>query len=151
MNNCSKAIFSNGAWSLMNQIVRIGSLALITIALSRHFGPQRFGLLAVGFALVRVFAVVATFGLDRVLVRHLVNREEQAAAIVREAFWLKLGIGLLSYFAMLGLIVVTQRSDILLFTIAAVAGGIGHRAQNGNRGRAAVVGGGGRIKSPGSS
>jgi PST family polysaccharide transporter len=108
---------------LLNQFVRVGSLAAITIALGRHFGPQLFGSLAVGFALVRVFAVVATFGLDRVLVRHLVNREERAAAIVREAFWLKLGIGLLSYFAMLGLIVLTQRSDTVLFTIAALAGG----------------------------
>jgi PST family polysaccharide transporter len=122
MNN-SSAMFSSGVWSLLNQIVRVGSLALITIALSRHFGPERFGSLAVGFALVRVFAVVATFGLDRTLVRHLVDREEQAAGIVREAFWLKLAIGLLSYVAMLALIVVTQRKDTLLFTIAALAGG----------------------------
>jgi len=118
-----KKFLSSGAWSLLNQFVRVGSLAAITIALGRHFGPQLFGSLAVGFALVRVFAVVTTFGLDRVLVRHLVDREEQAAAIVREAFWLKLGIAFLSYLTMLGLIFTFERGDTLLLAIAALAGG----------------------------
>ena len=57
-----KKFLSNGAWSLLNQFVRVGSLVAITIALGRHFGPQLFGSLAVGFALVRIFAVAATFG-----------------------------------------------------------------------------------------
>lgn len=118
-----KKFLSNGAWSLLNQVVRVGSLAAVTIALGRHFGPQLFGSLAVGFALVRVFAVVATFGFDRVLVRHLVDQEEQAATIVREAFWLKLGIAFLSYLTMLGLIFTFERDDTLLLTIAVLAGG----------------------------
>jgi PST family polysaccharide transporter len=122
MKNSSTRIISNGAWSLLNQVIRVGSLALITIALSRHFGPQRFGLLAVGLAVVRIFAVLATFGLDRVIVRHLVSQEECGPAILREAFRLKLGIALLSYVAMLGLIFTFQRGDQLLFTIAALAG-----------------------------
>ena len=113
----------NGAWSLLNQIVRVGSLALVIIALGRHFGPQRFGSLAVGLALVRIFAVVASFGLDRVIVRHLVDEEERAAAITREGFWLKLAIAFVSYLAMLGLILIFQRNDNLLFAIAALAGG----------------------------
>jgi PST family polysaccharide transporter len=123
MKNSSAAILSNGAWSLANQFVRVGSLALITIALSRHFGPARFGSLAVGLAVVRIFAVVATFGLDRVFVRHLVDEQKRGPVLVREGFWLKLGIGLVSYVAMLALILVTDRGDTLLLTIAALAGG----------------------------
>ena len=116
-------LLSNGAWSLLNQTVRVASLAAVTIALSRHFGPQRFGSLAVGLALVRVFAVIATFGLDRVIVRHLVDHTERWSAIVREAFWLKLGIAFVGYVAMLGLIFTFERGDTLLLSIAALAGG----------------------------
>ena len=123
MKNFSTTIVSNGGWSLLNHVVRVGSLAAVIIALSRHFGPQRFGALAVGLALVRVFAVVASFGLDRVVVRHLVDQEERSAAIVRETFWLKLGIALLSYLAMLGLIFIFERGNTLLLCIAALAGG----------------------------
>src|SRR5437899_1899217 len=123
MKNTSTTIFSNGAWSLLNQIVRVGSLAAITIALSRHLGPQRFGSLAVGLALVRVFAVVASFGLDSIIIHHLIDRQEQGAAIVRDAFWLKLGIAFLSYLAMLGLLFTFERGDTLVLWIAVLAGG----------------------------
>src|SRR5713101_5881523 len=123
MKNVSTTIVSNGAWSLLNQVVRVGSLALITIALSRHFGPQGFGSLAVGLAFVRIFAVIAAFGLDRVIVRHLVDRPERGAAIVGGAFWLKLGIASLSYLAMLGLVFTLERGDTLLLWITVLAGG----------------------------
>ena len=123
MKDSPTMLARNGAWSLLNQAVRVGSLALVIIALGRHFGPQRFGSLAVGLALVRIFAVVASFGLDRVIVRRLVDEEERGSAITREAFWLKLAIAFVSYAAMLGLILIFQRDDNLLFAIAALAGG----------------------------
>ena len=118
-----KKVISNGASSLANQVVRVGSLALITIALSRHFGPERFGSLAVALAFVRIFAAVAVFGLDRTVVRHLVDQEQSALAIVREAFWLKLGTGALSYIAMIALIAMIQRGETLVLAIAIIAGG----------------------------
>src|ERR1700704_1784122 len=118
----TSGLFSNGAWAVLNQIVRVGSIALVTIALSRHLGPQTFGSLAVGLALVRIFAVVASFGLDRIVVRHLVDGHEQGGAIVRDVFWLKLGIALLSYLAMLGLIFTFERADTLVLWIAVLAG-----------------------------
>src|SRR3984893_1725979 len=123
MKDSPAMLARNGAWSLLNQVVRVGSLALVIIALGRHFGPQRFGSLAVGLALVRIFAVVASFGLDRVIVRHLVDDTEPWSAIVREAFWLKLGIAFVGYVAMLGLIFTFDRGDRLLLSIAALAGG----------------------------
>jgi polysaccharide transporter, PST family len=123
MKDSPAMLARNGAWSLLAQIVRVGSLAIVIIALGRHFGPQRFGSLAVGLALVRIFAVVATFGLDRVIVRRLVDEAERGAAIMREAFWLKLAIAFVSYVGMLGLILIFQRNDSLLFAIAALAGG----------------------------
>ena len=123
MKNSVGTFFSNSAWSLATQIVRVGSFALVTILLSRHFGPQRFGSLAVGLALVRVFAVVATFGLDRVIVRHLVDQTEAGPAILSATFWLKIGIAFLSYIAMLVFISTFQRGDRLLLAIAVLAGG----------------------------
>ena len=115
--------FVNGFWSLLNQGIRVGSIALIMILLSRHFGPQRFGSLAVGFALVRIFAVVATFGLDRIVVRHLVEQSDSRADILRQAFCLKLGIACASYLALIGFVFVFQRDDALLLRIVASAGG----------------------------
>ena len=118
-----KKAFSNSVWSVANQFARVGSLAVITIALSRHFGPERFGSLVVALAFVRIFAAIGTFGLDRILVRHIVEQEQNAVALVREAFWLKLGIAALSYVAMAALIATIQRGDTLILAIAMIAGG----------------------------
>lgn len=119
----SSSLAANGFWSLLNQFVRVASLAFVTVALSRHFGPQRFGSLAVGLALVRIFAIVATFGLDRIVVRHLVEQKESGPAILREAFWVKLAMASVSYLSMLAFICVFQRGDTLLLKIAVLAGG----------------------------
>ena len=115
-------LIANGFWSLTTQIVRVGSLAAIMIALSRHFGPQRFGTLAVGLAFVRIFAVLATFGLDKIVVRHLVDQRERFSAIVRESFRLKLAIAMLSYVAMIAVILAIGDGDRLLLYIGLFAG-----------------------------
>jgi PST family polysaccharide transporter len=120
--NKNGSLIANGFWSLTTQIVRVGSLAAIMIALSRHFGPQRFGTLAVGLAFVRIFGVLATFGLDKILVRHLVDHHERFSAIVRESFRLKLAIAMLSYVAMIVVILAIGDGDRLLLYIGMFAG-----------------------------
>jgi O-antigen/teichoic acid export membrane protein len=122
MRTAGKTLLSNSAWSLLNQIARVGALALVTIALSRHFGPQRFGSLAFGLAFVRIFAVIAAFGLDRVLVRHFVDAEGVSGATLRSAFGLKLGIALLSYAALVAIVFVTDPHDRLTLSIVLLAG-----------------------------
>ncbi len=103
--------------------MRVGTLALVTIVLSRHFGPQAFGALAVGLALVRIFAVIGTFGLDRVVVRRVAENEGEAEAILWTAFRLKLLIALASYGVLLALIACVDAKNTLLLGIALLAGG----------------------------
>jgi polysaccharide transporter, PST family len=122
MRSAGKTLASNSAWSLLNQGARVGALAVVTIALSRHFGPQRFGALAFGFAFVRIFAVIAAFGLDRVLVRHFVETDGDSRATLRSAFGLKLGIALLSYLALVAIVFLADPRDRLTLSIVLLAG-----------------------------
>ena len=118
-----RTLLSNSTWSLLNQGARVGALALVTIALSRHFGPQRFGALAFGLAFVRIFAVIAAFGLDRILVRYFVETDGGSGATVRSAFFLKLAIAFVSYLALIALVFVVDPRDRLTFSIVLIAGG----------------------------
>jgi PST family polysaccharide transporter len=122
MRPASRTLVSNTAWSLLNQSTRVGTLAVVTIVLSRHFGPQRFGSLAFGLAFVRIFAVVAAFGLDRVLVRRFVETDGDPGAMVRSAFGLKLGIALLSYVALVAIVFLSDPHDRLTLSIVVLAG-----------------------------
>ncbi len=121
MKNSGAILISNGAWSFLNQIMRVAALAFIAIALSRHFGPQRFGAFAFGIAFVRIFSVVAAFGLDRVIVRHLVEQPELRSTIIHSAFRLKLLLAAASYLLML-LVCTLGISDRVTLAIVAFAG-----------------------------
>ena len=123
MRTVGRTLLSNSAWSLLNQGARVGALALVTIALSRHFGPQRFGALAFGLAFVRIFAVIAAFGLDRILVRQFVETDGDSGATVRSAFFLKLVIACVSYLALIALVFLIDPRDRLTFAIVLLAGG----------------------------
>jgi O-antigen/teichoic acid export membrane protein len=117
-----KTLLGNSAWSFLNQLVRVGALAAVLIALSRHFGPARFGSLVFGLAFVRVFAVIAGFGLERILVRRWIEQIEEGHQLLRSAFLLKLTIGLLSYAALLALVFLLNPHDRLTFSIVLLAG-----------------------------
>lgn len=116
------SLVSNSSWSLITQLARVASLALVLIVLSRHFGPQRFGSLAFGLAFVRVFAVLASFGLDRILVQHLVEAPEQRDAIVQKGFFLKLATALGTYVVMMAIAFAISLEDPLVLQIIALAG-----------------------------
>jgi polysaccharide transporter, PST family len=120
MSSPRTSLWSNSVWSLATQAIRVLSLAIIMIALSRHFGPLRFGAFAFAIAFVRLFGVVAAFGLDRVLVRHLVEQPELRSTIISRAFRLKLAPASASYLLMilvcaLGL---TDRITLVIVTLA---------------------------------
>ncbi len=118
-----RILLSNSVWSLLNQCARVGSLALVLVALSRYFGPARFGALAYGLAFVRIFTVIAGFGLDRILVRQFVEAGENSTALLGKAFRLKLVFALISYGALLALLRGINPGDRLTFSIVALAGG----------------------------
>ncbi len=118
-----KILALNSAWSLLNQLTRVVTLAIVMIALSRHFGPEQFGSLAFGLAFVRIFAVIAAFGLDRILVRHFVESPHDGRAILRGALRLRLVVALLSYASLLALVFVLDPHDRLTMTIVCLAGG----------------------------
>ena len=122
MKTTGKILASNSAWSLLNQGARVGTLAVVTIALSRHFGPQSFGALIIGLSSVRIFAVIATFGLDRIVVRQLTESSAGSAYILRSVFRLKLRIAAGTYVTLLGFVFCFDSGNRLLLQIAAIAG-----------------------------
>ncbi len=122
MKTLGQTLVINSVWSLLNQVTRVGTMAIVMIALSRHFGPERFGTLAFGFAFVRIFAVIAAFGLDRILVRHLAECTGDPSAILRGAFRLKFFIALGSYLALMVTVWAFDPRDRLMLTIVLLAG-----------------------------
>ncbi len=80
----------NTSWLLGEKILRMFVGLLVGVWVARYLGPDKFGLLSYAQSFVGLFAVVATFGLDSIVVRELLNNQKKEGEIVGTAFVLKL-------------------------------------------------------------
>jgi PST family polysaccharide transporter len=83
-------LIPNTGWLLFDKIFRLGVGLVVSVWVVRYLGPDQFGLLSFSIAFASLFSVLATFGLDGIVVRDLVNNPEQSNEILGSAFALKL-------------------------------------------------------------
>ena len=81
--------FENTSWLLGERILRMAVSLFVGIYVARYLGPERFGLLSYALSFVWLFSSLASFGLDDILVRELVQRPEQRNNLLGTVFWLK--------------------------------------------------------------
>jgi polysaccharide transporter, PST family len=92
-----KRIVSNVGWLTVERIVRLGFGVLITVAIARHLGPERFGQLNYGIAMATLVGVAAALGLDSVVQRDLVRMPVERNQLLGTCFLLKVIAGILGY------------------------------------------------------
>jgi O-antigen/teichoic acid export membrane protein len=88
---------ANTAWMFSEQILRLVSGLFVGIWVARYLGPERFGLFSYAIAFAALFGSIAKLGLDRVVVRDLVNSPDQRDRYLGTAFWLKMGGALVMF------------------------------------------------------
>ena len=81
--------FKNTSWLLGEKILRLIAALFIGIWVARYLGPERFGFFSYAQSFVGLFAYIATFGLDGIVVRELVKDENRKDELIGTAFWLK--------------------------------------------------------------
>jgi PST family polysaccharide transporter len=84
-----RAIAGNSAWLFGDKIVRAGLGVIVGALVARHLGPDSFGVLSVVFTYVVLFASVAAFGLEGVVVRDLIRERSSKKDILGTAFIVK--------------------------------------------------------------
>ena len=82
--------FKNTSWLFAEKILRMVVGLLVGVWVARYLGPEQFGLLSYALSFVGLFSIVATFGLDEIVVRELVKDESRRDDLIGTAFWLKL-------------------------------------------------------------
>ncbi len=86
----------NTSWLLVDKVLRI--LATITVGawLARHLGPQYYGELMYSNSVVALFLPISMIGLNDIVVKSLVKKEDRVSSILGTSFFLKLSCGVLS-------------------------------------------------------
>ena len=89
--------FKNTSWLLGEKMLRLIAGLFIGVWVSRYLGPARFGLFSYVQSFVALFAVIATLGLDSIIVRELVKDESKRDVLLGTAFVLKLIGAIIDY------------------------------------------------------
>ncbi len=113
--------FKNTSWLFAEKILRMAVGLFVGIWVARYLGPEQYGLLSYAQSFVGIFAIIATLGLDGIVVRELVKDESRRDELIGTAFWLKV-IGAIAVLFLLAIAVQFTSNDhytnTLVFIIA---------------------------------
>lgn len=84
-----KKYFLNTGWLFVDKVVRMLVALFVGVYVARYLGPERFGILSYAGSFVGLFTAFASLGLNGIVVRNLVQDEEQRDLILGTAFCLK--------------------------------------------------------------
>ncbi len=117
-----KVLHSNGVASILTQGCKTAVAGLWLLLLARSLTPEQLGIYLAAFSLVRVFGVFSTLGLDRILVKHLVENPDQARSIL----WRGVGVKFTAFLAAYGCLLLTVAAlfprQPLMLIVSAVMG-----------------------------
>ena len=68
--------FRNISWLFVDRVVRLGSVLITSVFVTRFLGPELFGELNYASAFVGIFFALTSMGMEEILTRDLVRNPE---------------------------------------------------------------------------
>lgn len=113
-------IVGNTGWLFADKIIRMCVGLFVGVWVARYLGPAQYGILNYALAFVSLFAVLATLGLDGIVVRDIVRNPACREETLGAAFRLKIIGGLLTLIITVGSISLIRPDDGLTRLLVAV-------------------------------
>lgn len=117
-----RAALINGAWLLLDRVLRISISIFVGSWVARHLGPVHYGELAYVLSLLALFQVACTLGLDGPVVRDIVEKPEQASSILGAALGLRIGAGVIGWIAAIAIMVWLRPGDQAALMMIVISG-----------------------------
>lgn len=117
-----KYLFNTG-WLFVDKILRMVVGLFVGVYVARYLGPERFGILNYSISFVALFSVLSTLGMEGIVVRNLIQKEDHQEALLGTTFWLKAMGAILLFLAVLVTINFTSDDFKTKSIIAIIAGG----------------------------
>lgn len=89
-NNGFKKYFKNTSWLFGEKIFRMSVGMIIGILVARYLGPEKFGLLNYVISFVGLFGIIATLGINNIVVKKLVNNPHDENKLLGTSFVIRL-------------------------------------------------------------
>ncbi|GAD79648.1 flippase [Vibrio ezurae] len=120
-NEATLKYVKNTMWLLVEKILRLVVALFIGIWIARYLGPKDFGTYSYAQSFIGLFTVIATLGLDGVVIRELVKNDKSNEVIVGTSFTLKI---VASFFVLVMIAIAIQftSSDPYVKSLIFIAG-----------------------------
>ncbi len=118
-----KKYFFNTSYLFLDKILNMIFALFVGIYVARYLGPQKFGLLSYATSFVSLFSVLATLGLNNIIVRNLIRDEEQRDNMLGTAFGLRIIGSLILCCIVMSVIQVTSADKYTKILVAVIAAG----------------------------
>lgn len=115
--------FRNTSWLFVDRVVRLASVLITSIIVTRYLGPELFGQLNYASAFVGIFFALTSMGLDDILIRDLVRRPDRRDKLLGTAAVIKMGgaVVLFTTVMVLALAKDLDRTKVLMILFIALA------------------------------
>lgn len=107
----------NISWLMLERILRIFAAFFVGVWVARYLGPGNFGTLNYLQSLIGLFFILATLGLDEIVIKELVGKEFNEYEIVGTTLAIKLAGSLLCIITVLIFIYITKMDGYLSFLL----------------------------------
>jgi O-antigen/teichoic acid export membrane protein len=97
-----RRIIANVGWLFSERLLNMALTLFVGIYVLRYLGPESYGKLSYSLSFVGIFAAIAKFGLDQIVIRNIVRDEDSTQETIGTAFVLKLTASLLTIILIVG-------------------------------------------------
>jgi len=113
--------FRNTSWLFVDRVVRLGTVLITSIFITRYLGPELFGQLNYASAFVGIFFALTSMGLDDILIRDLVRRPDRRDQLLGTAAMIKLGGAVVLFITVMALAFIKQLDSLKILMILLIA------------------------------
>ncbi|HSD07316.1 flippase [Flavobacterium sp.] len=107
----------NSLWLFLDKILRLGVGLIVGVLVARYLGPELFGKWNYAIAFISLVSAFATLGLDQIVVKHLLDKNESEHILLGTAFYLRLCGSFICTLIVTGYFLIFK-NDIQLFLVA---------------------------------
>ncbi|MBZ0206882.1 MAG: flippase [Flavobacteriales bacterium] len=113
--------FRNTSWLFVDRMVRLGTVLITSIFITRYLGPELFGQLNYASAFVGIFFALTSMGLDDILIRDLVRRPDRRDQLLGTAAVIKFGGAVVLFITVMALAFLKQLDTVKILMILLIA------------------------------
>jgi PST family polysaccharide transporter len=117
----TQASSKNVIWLFFDKIFRLGLGLIVGVLVARYLGPGLFGKWNYAIAFISLVSAIATLGLDQIVVKHLLDKNEEEHVLLGTAFYLRLIGSFISTVVVVCYFLFFKNDTILLFVAVLTA------------------------------